>query len=49
LVLDQSRELDREKSRRVVFKIRLRSMDQLAEASHLMQPLESATVSSRLF
>lgn len=49
LVLDQSRGLDREKSRRVVFKIRLRSTDQLAEASHLMQPLESPTVSSRLF
>ena len=49
LVLDQSRALDREKSRRVVFKIRLRSPDQLAEASHLMQPLESMTVTSRLF
>ncbi len=49
LVLDQSRALDREKSRRVVFKIRLRSTDQLAAARQLMPPLESPTVSSRLF
>ncbi len=49
LVLDQSRELDRDKSRRVVFKIRLRSTDQLAEASQAMRSVESPAFSSRLF
>lgn len=49
LVLDQSRVLDRDKSRRVVFKIRLRPMDQLAEVNQAMQPLESPVLSSRLF
>ena len=49
LVLDQSRGLDRDKSRRVVFKIRLRSTDQLSEASHAMRSLESPAFSSRLF
>ena len=38
LVLDQSRGLDREKSRRVVFKIRLRSTDQLVEAGTVHDP-----------
>ena len=49
LVLDQSRALDRDKSRRVVFKIRVRSTDQLAEVNHAMRPLESPVFSSRLF
>lgn len=49
LVLDQSRELDRDKSRRVVFKIRLRSTDQLAEANQAMRSVESPAFSSRLF
>jgi chemotaxis protein MotB len=49
LVLDQSRGLDREKSRRVVFKIRLRSTDQLVEAGYSTRSLDSPTVSSRLF
>ncbi|MBS0177717.1 MAG: OmpA family protein [Nitrospira sp.] len=49
LVLDQSRGLDREKSRRVVFKIRLRSTDQLVEAGDSTRSLDSPTVSSRLF
>lgn len=49
LVLDQSRVLDRDKSRRVVFKIRLRSTDQLAEVQQAMRPLESPAFSSRLF
>ena len=49
LVLDESRELDRDKSRRVVFKIRLRSTDQPAELNQAMRPLESPTFSSRLF
>ena len=49
LVLDQSCGLDREKSRRVVFKIRLRSTDQLVEAGDSTRSLDSPTVSSRLF
>ncbi len=49
LVLDQSRVLDRDKSRRVVFKIRLRSTGQLAEMEQAMRPLESPAFSSRLF
>ncbi|MBS0159193.1 MAG: OmpA family protein [Nitrospira sp.] len=49
LVLDQSRGLDREKSRRVVFKIRLRSTEQLVEAGDSTRSLDSPTVSSRLF
>jgi len=49
LVLDQSRGLDREKSRRVVFKIRLRSTDQLVEAGYSTRSLDSPAVSSRLF
>lgn len=49
LVLDESRLLDRDKSRRVVFKIRLRSADHQAELNQAMRPLESPTFSSRLF
>ncbi|MBS0171467.1 MAG: OmpA family protein [Nitrospira sp.] len=49
LVLDQSRGLDRDKSRRVVFKIRLRSTDQLAELNQAARPLDSPAFSSRLF
>lgn len=49
LVLDQSRVLNRDKSRRVVFKIRLRSTDQVAEVNQDMRPLESPAFSSRLF
>ncbi|ULA69664.1 MAG: OmpA-like domain-containing protein [Nitrospira sp.] len=49
LVLDQSRVLNRDKSRRVVFKIRLRSTDQVAEVNQAMRPLESPAFSSRLF
>jgi outer membrane protein OmpA-like peptidoglycan-associated protein len=49
LVMDETRVLDRDKSRRVVFKIRLRSADQLAEMNQVMRPLESPSFSSRLF
>ncbi len=49
LVLDDSRVLDRDKSRRVVFKIRLRPGDQPAELHQVMRPAESQTFSSRLF
>ncbi|MCS6295943.1 MAG: OmpA family protein [Nitrospira sp.] len=49
LVLDQSRVLNRDKSRRVVFKIRLRSTDQVGEVNQDMRPLESPAFSSRLF
>lgn len=49
LVVDQSRVLDRDKSRRVVFKIRLRSADRLGEMNQAMRPLESPAFSSRLF
>ena len=49
LVMDESRLLDRDKSRRVVFKIRLRSADHQAELHQAMRPLESPTFSSRLF
>lgn len=49
LVLTESQVLDRDKSRRVVFKIRLRSTEQLAELNQAMRPLESPTFSSRLF
>lgn len=49
LVLDESWSLDRDKSRRVVFKIRLRSADHQAELNQAMRPLESPTFSSRLF
>lgn len=49
LVVDRSRVLDRDKSRRVVFKIRLRATDQLAEVNQAMRPLESPAFSSRLF
>jgi outer membrane protein OmpA-like peptidoglycan-associated protein len=49
LVLDQSRVLNRDKSRRVVFKIRLRSTDQVAEVNQATRPLESPAFSSRLF
>jgi outer membrane protein OmpA-like peptidoglycan-associated protein len=49
LVLDESRLLDRDKSRRVVFKIRLRSADHQAELNQAMRPLESPTFSSRMF
>ena len=49
LVLDQSRVLNRDKSRRVVFKIRLRSTDHVGEVNEAMRPLESPAFSSRLF
>ncbi len=49
LVVDQLRVLDRDKSRRVVFKIRLRSTDRPAELNQAMRPLESPAFSSRLF
>lgn len=49
LILNELRLLDREKSRRVVFKIRLRSGDHQAEMNQAMRPLESPTFSSRLF
>lgn len=49
LILDKSRVPDRGKSRRVVFKIRLRSADHLSELSQAMRPLESPSFSSRLF
>lgn len=49
LVLNESQGLDRDKSRRVVFKIRMRSTNQLTEVNEAMRPLESPTFSSRLF
>lgn len=49
LVMDHSRALDRDKSRRVVFKIRLRSGDRPGEMSQAMRQLESPAFSSRLF
>ena len=49
MILDESHVLDRDKSRRVVFKIRLRSSDHQAELNQAMRPLESPTFSSRLF
>lgn len=49
LVVDQSRVLDRDKSRRVVFKIRLRPTDRLGEMNQAMRQLESPAFSSRLF
>ncbi|MGC3975045.1 MAG: OmpA family protein [Nitrospira sp.] len=49
LVVDQSLALDRDKSRRVVFKIRLRSGDRPGEMSQAMRQLESPAFSSRLF
>ena len=49
LVVDQSRALDRDKSRRVVFKIRLRSGDRPGEMNQAMRQLESPAFSSRLF
>lgn len=49
LVMDESRLLDRDKSRRVVFKIRLRSAGHPAELAQAMHPLESPTFSSRMF
>ena len=49
LVVGQSRVLDRDKSRRVVFKIRLRSTDRPAEVKQAMRQLELPAVSSRLF
>jgi len=49
LVLDESWSLDRDKSRRVVFKIRLRSADHQAELNQAMRLPEPPTFSSRLF
>ena len=49
LILNESQGLDRDKSRRVVFKIRMRSTDHLTEVNEAMRPLESPTFSSRLF
>lgn len=49
LVVGQSRVLDRDKSRRVVFKIRLRSSDRPAAVNQAMRQLESPAFSSRLF
>ena len=49
LVMDESRLLDRDKSRRVVFKIRLRSPEQQVELNQAMRPPESPIFSSRLF
>ena len=49
LILDESRALDRDKSRRVVFKIRLRPTDRQTELTQAMRPLESPTFTSRLF
>ena len=49
LVLDESRALDRDKSRRVVFKIRLRPTDHQTELNQAMRPLESPAFTSRLF
>jgi len=49
LVMNESQNLDRDKSRRVVFKIRLRSTDQEMEVNQVMRPLETPSFSSRLF
>lgn len=49
LFLDESHVPDRDKSRRVVFKIRLRSTDHPAEVNQAMHQLESPSFSSRLF
>lgn len=49
LIWDESRALDRDKSRRVVFKIRLRPTDHQTELKQAMRPLESPTFTSRLF
>lgn len=48
-IMDESRVLDRDRSRRVVFKIRLRSAEQVADANHAMRPREEPSFSSRLF
>jgi len=49
LFLNESRLPDRDKSRRVVFKIRLRSTDHPAEETQALRQLESPSFSSRLF
>jgi Outer membrane protein and related peptidoglycan-associated (lipo)proteins len=49
LILDKSHVPDRDKSRRVVFKIRLRPADHASELSQAMRSLESPSFSSRLF
>nr|MBP6607413.1 OmpA family protein [Nitrospira sp.] len=48
-IMDESRVLDRDRSRRVVFKIRLRSAEQVADANHAMRPREEPSFSSRWF
>jgi outer membrane protein OmpA-like peptidoglycan-associated protein len=49
LVLDRSRVLDRDKSRRVVFKIRLRATYQSRTVSQAMRTPEAPAFSSRLY
>ena len=49
LVMDESRGLDRDKSRRVVFKIRLRPTAQQSEMKQAMRTIEEPNFSSRLF
>ncbi|MCC2641927.1 MAG: uncharacterized protein K0S45_2340 [Nitrospira sp.] len=49
LILEKSQIPDRDKSRRVVFKIRLRSTGHAAEVNQAMRPLEFPSFSSRLF
>jgi len=49
LVMDESRGLDRDKSRRVVFKIRLRPTAQQTEMKQAMRTIEEPNFSSRLF
>ena len=49
LVMDEGRVLDRDKSRRVVFKIRLRHADPQDEIHQALRTLEEPTFSSRLF
>lgn len=49
LVMDESRGLDRDKSRRVVFKIRLRPTAQQSEMKQALRTIEEPNFSSRLF
>jgi len=49
LVMDESRGPDRDKSRRVVFKIRLRPTAQQTEMKQAMRTIEEPNFSSRLF
>ena len=49
LVMDESRGLDRDKSRRVVFKIRLRPTAQQTEMKQAMRTIEEPNFRSRLF